>query len=113
MATWAPVIVLALLCMIIAVINPNFLSIGNFVRMSQEAAIPLVLGLGATFIILMGSIDLSVEGVLTLGAARLGQVLEFGIRTRSLQHPDCRRIRHDAMDGDPYYVSLRVTPGRG
>ena len=28
--------------------------------------IPLVLGLGATFIILMGSIDLSVEGVLAL-----------------------------------------------
>ena len=33
--------------------------------------IPLVLGLGATFVILMGSIDLSVEGVLTLGAVIL------------------------------------------
>ena len=33
--------------------------------------IPLVLGLGATFIILMGSIDLSVEGVLALGAVIL------------------------------------------
>ena len=56
-----------LLCAIIAAINPNFLSFGNFVRISQAAMIPLVLGLGATFIILMGSIDLSVEGVLTLG----------------------------------------------
>ena len=57
---------LVLLCAIITAINPNFLSFGNFVRISQAAMIPLVLGLGATFIILMGSIDLSVEGVLTL-----------------------------------------------
>ena len=66
-ASWAPVIVLVLLCAIITAINPNFLTFGNFVRISQAAMIPLVLGLGATFIILMGSIDLSVEGVLTLG----------------------------------------------
>ena len=58
--------VLVLLCLIIAVINHNFLSFGNFVRISQDAAIPLVLGLGETFIIQMGSIDLSVEGILTL-----------------------------------------------
>ena len=60
--------VLVLLCVIVAGINRNFLSFGNFVRMSQDAAIPLVLGIGETFIILMGSIDLSVEGVLTLAA---------------------------------------------
>ena len=65
-ASWAPVIVLILLCAIITAINPNFMTFGNIVRISQAAMIPLVLGLGATFIILMGSIDLSVEGVLTL-----------------------------------------------
>ena len=68
MASWAPLIVLFLLCLIIAGINPNFLTFGNLVRISQSAMIPLVLGIGATFIILMGSIDLSVEGVLTLAA---------------------------------------------
>ena len=62
MAAWAPAGVLVVLCLIIAAINRNFLTFGNFVRMSQDAAIPLVLGLGETFIILMGSIDLSVEG---------------------------------------------------
>jgi len=70
-ATWAPLAVLLLLCAIIAAINPNFLSFGNFVRITQSAMIPLVLGIGATFIILMGSIDLSVEGVLTAGAVIL------------------------------------------
>ena len=78
LASWAPLIVLIILCAIIASINPNFLSFGNFVRISQAAMIPLVLGLGATFIILMGSIDLSVEGVLTLGAVILSMLVLNG-----------------------------------
>jgi ribose transport system permease protein len=78
LASWAPLIVLIVLCAIIATINPNFLSFGNFVRISQAAMIPLVLGLGATFIILMGSIDLSVEGVLTLGAVILSMLVLNG-----------------------------------
>ncbi len=77
-APWAPLLVLVALCAVITVINPNFLSLSNFVRISQSAMIPLVLGLGATFIILMGSIDLSVEGVLALGAVILSLVVLNG-----------------------------------
>ena len=66
------------LCAIIAAINPNFLSFGNAVRISQAAMIPLVLGIGATFIILMGSIDLSVEGVLTSAAVILSMLVLNG-----------------------------------
>ena len=40
--------------------------------------IPLVLGLGATFVILMGSIDLSVEGVLSLSAVILSLLVLNG-----------------------------------
>src|SRR5882724_11153353 len=68
LATWAPLLVLILVCIVIGLINPRFLTTGNFVRIAQAAMIPLVLGLGATFVILMGSIDLSVEGVVALGA---------------------------------------------
>jgi ribose transport system permease protein len=78
LASWAPVVVLILLCVIITFINPNFLSFGNFVRISQAAMIPLVLGLGATFVILMGSIDLSVEGVLTLATVILSMLVLNG-----------------------------------
>ena len=46
LASWAPVLVLVLVCAVIAVINPNFLTFGNFVRISQAVMIPLVLGLG-------------------------------------------------------------------
>lgn len=77
-APWAPLLVLVALCAVIAVINPNFLTFSNFVRIAQASMIPLVLGLGATFVILMGSIDLSVEGVLALAAVVLSLVVLNG-----------------------------------
>ena len=83
-AAWAPAMVLVLLCLIISAINRNFLTFGNFVRVSQDAAIPLVLGLGETFVILMGSIDLSVEGVLTLAAVILSMTVLNGINDNNL-----------------------------
>ena len=70
--------------MLVTSINPNFLSLSNFVRIAQAAAIPLVLGLGATFIILMGSIDLSVEGVLALGAVILSVIVLNGANGNDL-----------------------------
>ncbi len=65
---WAPLAVLIALCILIGLFNPNFLSTGNFIRLLNSAAIPIVLCMGATFIILMGSIDLSVEGIVALTA---------------------------------------------
>lgn len=66
--TWAPVVVLFMLCVIITTVSPNFLSLGNFSRLLNSAAIPVVLTMGMTFIILMGSIDLSVEGNIAVTA---------------------------------------------
>lgn len=84
LASWAPVLVLVLVCAVIAVINPNFLTFGNFVRISQAVMIPLVLGLGATFIVLMGSVDLSLEGVLTLSAVILSMLVLNGANANDL-----------------------------
>lgn len=64
----APVAVLVLLCIVIGLFNSNFFSWGNTTRILSASAIPMVLVMGATFVILMGSIDLSVEGVLSLCA---------------------------------------------
>ncbi len=83
-ATWAPLMVLVLLCIIVTFINPNFLSFGNLVRITQSAMIPLVLGIGATFIVLMGSIDLSVEGVVTLAAVILSMLVLNGANGNNL-----------------------------
>lgn len=75
---WAPLLVLIALCILIGLINPNFLSLRNLVRIANSAAIPLILGLGVTFVIIMGSIDLSIEGVVAFGAVVLSLVVLNG-----------------------------------
>ncbi len=64
----APIAVLVLICLAVALVSPNFLSLSNGIRILNAAAIPMVLVMGATFVILMGSIDLSIEGVVSLTA---------------------------------------------
>jgi ribose transport system permease protein len=63
------VLVLIVLCLSIGALRPVFFSFRNLVwGVANQASIPLIIAMGATFIILMGSIDLSVEGVLTVGS---------------------------------------------
>lgn len=64
----APLAVLVVLCVLITIANPNFIELRNLVRLANSAAVPLTLAMGLTFIILMGSIDLSVEGTLSVAA---------------------------------------------
>lgn len=68
MRTLAPVLVLVVLCILIAVANPVFVEFRNLVRIANAAAVPLTLAMGTTFVILMGSIDLSAEGVVAIAA---------------------------------------------
>ena len=75
---WAPVLVLVLLCLAIGITNDRFFSFGNLSRIADAASIPLVLGLGVTFVIVMGSIDLSVEGVVAFGAVILSLLVLNG-----------------------------------
>ena len=78
LARLIPVAVLILLCALIGAIEPVFLTVGNLVRLLQTAMIPMVLALGATFVILLGSIDLSVEGGLTLSAVLICLLVRNG-----------------------------------
>ncbi len=65
---YAPLLVLIALCVLIAIANPNFIEPRNLIRVANSAAVPLTLALGLTFIILLGSIDLSIEGTLSVAA---------------------------------------------
>jgi ribose transport system permease protein len=77
--TLIPLLVLIALCLAIGLIAPRFLTVSNFIRLCTGAAVPLILVCGMTFIILIGSIDLSVEGNLAVAAVTVGQVgLQFG-----------------------------------
>ncbi|MBV9488248.1 MAG: ABC transporter permease [Verrucomicrobia bacterium] len=65
---FAPLFALVILSLLIGLRNPRFFEVNNFIRVANSAAIPLVLALGATLVILLGSVDLSVEGIVALGA---------------------------------------------
>ena len=67
----APLFVLIGLCVLLAIANPNFIETRNLVRIANSAAVPLTLAMGTTFVIMLGSIDLSVEGAVAIAAMTL------------------------------------------
>ncbi|MEX3007769.1 ABC transporter permease [Hoeflea sp. TYP-13] len=65
---WAPVLVLIALILFFSIANPNFMSVRNFARIAMAATPALMISIGITFIIIMGSIDLSMEGAVAVCA---------------------------------------------
>lgn len=68
MTQWAPPLVLCVLVIGFGLANPNFLSLSNLGRMSIAATPAMMVAIGVTFIIIMGSIDLSMEGTVATTA---------------------------------------------
>jgi ribose transport system permease protein len=67
--TWLPILVVLALIIFFGIASPPFLSWRNFSAITGEAATLLIASLGASFVILMGSIDLSVGAVVLLVGA--------------------------------------------
>ncbi len=65
---YAPAVVLLALCLLVTLANPSFIETRNLIRVANAAAVPLTLAMGTTFIILIGSIDLSAEGAVAVAA---------------------------------------------
>lgn len=63
LADWGPAAALAVLAAAFSVASPHFASLANLQAILEASAVPLILAVGMTFVILQGSIDLSVEGV--------------------------------------------------
>ena len=59
-----PVTALAVLVVVFSLADGRFATLGNARSIADQTSILLVLAVGATFVILLGSIDLSVEGVM-------------------------------------------------
>lgn len=70
-ASWAATI--AVVIIVFSLINPRFASIENLRNILVQVSVPLILVVGATLVILMGSIDLSVQGI--MGAAGMAWIL--------------------------------------
>jgi ribose transport system permease protein len=64
--TLGPVIALVVLIIIFSTLNSHFFSLGNATNVLQQAAVLTVLALGETFVITMGSIDLSIGSTVSM-----------------------------------------------
>jgi len=62
--SWAPLLALIVSCVGFGLAAPGFATVENLWTIADRSAIPLILAVGTTFIILQGSIDLSIEGVM-------------------------------------------------
>lgn len=60
---YAPVGILTFFILLLAIIAPGFLSAYNFKIILNQLSVPLVMTMGLTFVILLGSTDLSGEGL--------------------------------------------------
>ena len=72
-STWSVIIkkyniylVLVILFFLCALINPNFMSVGNLTNISKQLAVTTILAFGATMLIIGGMLDLSAGSVLAL-----------------------------------------------
>lgn len=67
-----PLLGLLVLCTVLAVMAPRFLTVGNLFNVFQQITVLAVLALGGTAVIITKGIDLSVGSVLGLGAVVAG-----------------------------------------
>jgi ribose transport system permease protein len=61
---WGPLAALIVLCLGFGVADPSFATVENLQTIASRAAIPVMIAVGMTFVIIQGSIDLSIEGVM-------------------------------------------------
>ncbi len=66
--TYFPILLFIVLCAIFGIMSERFFSFSNFMIVLQQAVVLLVAALGMTFVVVGGSIDLSVGSIVALAA---------------------------------------------
>lgn len=67
---------LIVLCIIIAILNPRFLTISNLRNVFTQISVNTIIAMGMTFVILTGGIDLSVGSILAISGAVAASVMK-------------------------------------
>ena len=62
----ALLVILAAILIVFSIVNPNFLSSNNLINVTRQMSVLLTIGIGFTFVMLSGEIDLSVGSILGL-----------------------------------------------
>lgn len=71
----APVIILLVLLIFFSIGAPGFFSGRNGLTLITQLAVPLILASGMTFVVLVGSIDLSIDGVMGFCGSIVGLIV--------------------------------------
>ena len=79
MAAVAPFVALAVLLIAGIFVNENFLTVNNLVNVATRAAFTAIIGVGATFVISAGGLDLSVGSMTAFVASLMIMFLNTGI----------------------------------
>jgi len=75
----APFVALALLLMLGAIANPNFMSIDNLLNVITRSAFIAIIAVGATFVISAGGLDLSVGSMVAFVASLMIMFMNSGV----------------------------------
>jgi ribose/xylose/arabinose/galactoside ABC-type transport system permease subunit len=70
---------LLVLCAVLGILTPHFLTVSNFVNIAQQTAINAVIAVGLTFVIISGGIDLSVGSLVAFSGVVMASVLHTGV----------------------------------
>ena len=81
-ATWwqrlGPLLGLALLCLVLAIASPHFLTVDNLLNVLRQSAINAVLALGQLVVIITAGIDLSIGSIMGLTIVLLALMMREG-----------------------------------
>jgi ribose transport system permease protein len=81
-ATWwqrlGPLLGLALLCLVVAIASPHFLTLDNLLNVLRQSAINAVMALGQLVVIITAGIDLSIGSIMGLTIVLLALMMRGG-----------------------------------
>ncbi|MDA2938502.1 ribose ABC transporter permease [Acidobacteria bacterium AH-259-A15] len=69
---------LFLLCSVLSILTPYFLTVSNLLNVTQQTAINAIIAVGMTFVIISAGIDLSVGSILAFAGVVLASALQAG-----------------------------------
>ncbi|HRI81171.1 MAG: hypothetical protein RLZZ129_1371 [Verrucomicrobiota bacterium] len=71
--------VFVVLCAVISILTPHFLSVSNLLNVAQQTVINAIIAVGLTYVIISAGIDLSVGSILAFSGVVMGQALGAGL----------------------------------
>ena len=71
------VIVLVVLCILVTIINPAFLTVQNIMEILKNNAVIMIMALGMLCVLLIGGIDISITSTLALAGMTVGMLYKY------------------------------------